>query len=237
MRVQTFQPLVNPLGQSPSVGSSAHRVYELVEGDSIRETVDTLLREAGATRAEIEAHGRVDALRLRGAASALGGEIDLMSLRGVFTPTGGELRFIGVDANGTVKAGVLDDARAVELELQLRLFVGTVVEAPTPAPAPTSWANVAAASALAQAADENPPMEQPSPRLGDRVVHATFGECVVEKMEEGDDFIFVRSKTQRLLRLSLDILKLELLDEPGGREGRRRFAARVTKPTKGRPGS
>ena len=232
MRVQTFKSVDTAM-------AGVARVYHLVEGDSIRATVETLLREAGATRVEVEAHGRIDALRLRGTSSPLAGEIDVMSLRGVFTTNGGELRFVGVGADGAVQAGVLDDARAVELELQVRLFVAAIVDAPAPARAPvTSWAEVAAASAETEAvAEEERAIEPPAPRLGDIVVHATFGECVVEKMDEGDDFIFVRSKNQRLLRLSLDILKLELLDDASDGAGRRRFAARVTKPSKGRPGS
>ena len=76
-----------------------------------------------------------------------------------------------------------------------------------------------------------PRPDVPLPVIGDRIVHPAFGPCVVEKMEDDEDFVMVRSATRRLLRLSLDMLELELVDSLGGH---RTFEARVLRPAKGR---
>lgn len=204
-------------------GAAAHRVIDLVEGDSVRESALEALALSGASRAELDASGRIDGVRLRGR-PPIPVPLAVVSLRGVVSDDTIELRLVGVADDGALHAGVLDDARAVTLELALTLWVEVVPEAPAQVvtPSPT-WAEVAAASAPVDAA---PVPDVPSPQVGDRIVHPSFGETVVEKLDDGDDFVFVRSKTQRLLRLSLEILQLELVDES---EGRRRFAARVAK--------
>ena len=62
------------------------------------------------------------------------------------------------------------------------------------------------------------------PRPGDRIEHASFGLCNVEKLDDDEEFVLVRSVQGRMLRLSLDVLRLELVGEV---DGKRQFAARA----------
>jgi predicted DNA-binding protein with PD1-like motif len=59
---------------------------------------------------------------------------------------------------------------------------------------------------------------------GDILLHPTFGRCEVQRIEGGNEFAHVRLKNGRLVRLSLDVVRVS----PGGREGDKRvFNVRV----------
>ena len=84
-----------------------------------------------------------------------------------------------------------------------------------------SWEQVAAAS---KPEDEDEIPEEDNLGPGDIIVHPTFGRCDVQRIEGAYEFAHVRLKNGRLVRLSLDVLKLT----PAGREADRRvFRARV----------
>jgi predicted DNA-binding protein with PD1-like motif len=108
------------------------------------------------------------------------------------------------------------------------------VAPPTPLPAAASirsasasWSDVAAASARRSAspADEaDDAGEESSLEPGDVLIHPTFGRCEVQRIEGSYEFAHVRLKNGRLVRLSLDILKVA----PAGTEGGHRvFRARI----------
>ena len=122
------------------------------------------------------------------------------------------------------RAGLLDDARAVDVELSVELLELDQPQAARPAPpsAKPTWAEVAKASAAQVPEPEE--AATPTAKLGDRINHPTFGECVIAKVESDDDFIIARTPTNRMLRLSLDVLRLELLSTD--ENGRSTFRAR-----------
>jgi hypothetical protein len=95
-------------------------------------------------------------------------------------------------------------------------------------PATTSWSDVAAASArkapLAPAPPEDEGEEEDSLQVGDIVMHPTFGRCEVQRIEGAYEFAHVRLKNGRLVRLSLDILKVT---RAGTEAGHRVFRARI----------
>jgi predicted DNA-binding protein with PD1-like motif len=97
---------------------------------------------------------------------------------------------------------------------------------PTPAPplqtdegAPKrSWSQAIAASAAlsppsSKADDGNEGDAEPgrlvAPRPGDWLDHPTFGRCPIERVQGDADFVSVRLRNQRLVRLSLEVLRLE----------------------------
>ena len=99
---------------------------------------------------------------------------------------------------------------------------GDVPDAPrAPAPpAKVSWADVAAASP----ADPDTDDQDDSLTPGDILQHPTFGRAEVMRIEGSYEFAHVRLKNGRLVRLSLDVLKVQ----PAGSEGGRRvWKARV----------
>jgi len=94
------------------------------------------------------------------------------------------------------------------------------------APATTSWSDVAAASARKTAEPAAAPEDEDDDSLevGDVVLHPTFGRCEVQRIEGGYEFAHVRLKNGRLVRLSLDILKISRAGTEGGH---RVFKARI----------
>ena len=97
--------------------------------------------------------------------------------------------------------------------------------AATPAATRAAWAQVAAVSTARPV-----PAAEPDDLLddmlepGDIVIHPTFGRCEVQRLEGSYEFAHVLLKSGRLVRLSLDVLKVRL----SGREGSRRvFQSRV----------
>jgi predicted DNA-binding protein with PD1-like motif len=99
--------------------------------------------------------------------------------------------------------------------------------APAPAPAATSWAAVASASARLTEPDPDPSEPEVDDSLGpgDILMHPTFGRCEVQRIEGSYEYAHIRLKNGRLVRVSLDILKVV----PAGHEGSRRvFKARVS---------
>lgn len=61
------------------------------------------------------------------------------------------------------------------------------------------------------------------PQPGDIVIHPQFGECKVERLEDGE-FLHVRLESGRSIRLNMDILNLHL---SGFEEGRQIFETRI----------
>ena len=98
--------------------------------------------------------------------------------------------------------------------------------APAPSDRPVSWAEVArAAPAPAEPRDEeDSDTHRDSLGEGDVLLHPTFGRCEVERIEGSGEFAHVRLKNGRLVRLSLEVVKVS----PTGNEGGRRvFKVRV----------
>ncbi len=88
----------------------------------------------------------------------------------------------------------------------------------------SGWADVAAASAQKPPAIENPPEDESLVTVGDVIEHAKLGRGEVQRLEGSGEFLHVRLSSGRLVRLSLDVLKLTLT----GRDGKKRvFSATV----------
>jgi len=196
----------------------------------VRETVRELLQDRPERCAVVTGLGRVDGVRLAREAQVRAGALQLISLSGTISSKEGRLALLGVDDAGTLVGGELVDARAVELELVIELLEREVDAevAPEPAkPIRPSWAEVAAASMQPKEhelpIEEDDGAEAPTPRPGDLIEHASFGVCTVEKVDH-EDFVHVRSLNQRLLRLSLEVLRLQLLGEE---DGHRRYRSRA----------
>ena len=101
------------------------------------------------------------------------------------------------------------------------------IAAPTATPAPT-WASVAAVSearAPAPAADEHDEHDEDvNLNAGDVILHPRFQRCVVHRVEGNGEFVQVALRNGRVVRLSLEVLRLT----PKGIEnGQRIFAATV----------
>jgi hypothetical protein len=92
-----------------------------------------------------------------------------------------------------------------------------------------------AAASQQKPAPAPPPLATPPPRHddeehddalqpGDVLVHPTFGRCEVQRIEGSYEFAHIRLRNGRLVRLSLDVIKVS----PAGQEdGKRVFRARV----------
>ncbi|MEO6950780.1 MAG: hypothetical protein ABI321_03125 [Polyangia bacterium] len=205
-------------------------VQQLVEGDSVHETL--LALASGHARLEVRGVGRVDGLRMTHA-QPVRGEHLVLALTGAVEGEHVHLAIVARGPGGELVTGLLDEARAVELELSV-----TVLEHASPdlvsqkeptldkppriksaTTSTTSWADVAAASAKAQAesdAEEATEADAATPSLGDLIDHGTFGLCVVEKIDGDEEFVMVRTANKRLLRLSLDVLRLVRTGEEDG---------------------
>ena len=99
--------------------------------------------------------------------------------------------------------------------------------APTATPTPT-WADVAAASNAAPPArprpEPEPHEEDISLNAGDVILHPRFQRCVVHRVEGSGEFVQVMLRNGRVVRLSLEVLRLT----PQGTEnGQRIFSATV----------
>lgn len=88
--------------------------------------------------------------------------------------------------------------------------------APPAEPRAVTWAEVASAPR----SPDPEPEEAEAGELGegDILLHPTFGRCEVQRIEGGNEFAHVRLKNGRLVRLSLDVVRVSL----GGREGDKR---------------
>ncbi|MDY0001123.1 MAG: DUF296 domain-containing protein [Polyangia bacterium] len=120
---------------------------------------------------------------------------------------------------------------------------------PPRAAAPIAWEDVAIASAAAQRepaelpirpdrearAAEDPAAEEDLEsdgggddyvdlEPGDLIEHPRFGRCRVERVEGKDEFVHVRLRNRNLVRLSLDVITLELIGSEGGHQV---FRARI----------
>lgn len=144
------------------------------------------------------------------------------------------------DSGLEVTAGHLVTGRVFALEFIIETWDDVVlkrtVDNPTglplwreilPAPtdmAAATWRDVTAASARKTTADRSEEAEEGPVETGDIIVHPTFGRCEVQRIEGEYEFAHVRLQNGRLVRLSLDVLRLTA----AGHEDRRRvFRARV----------
>lgn len=95
---------------------------------------------------------------------------------------------------------------------------------PNATPTPT-WSDVAAASQTSRpAADSAPPEDDVSLNAGDVILHPRFQRCVVHRVEGNGEFVQVALRNGRVVRLSLEVLRLT----PNGVEnGQRIFTATV----------
>ena len=177
------------------------------------------------------------------------GGLELLSLLGNVSEQGGDLvlnlratlmreRDSGVEVvGGPVRRGrvfavevVIDAFDDLVLRRTLDAATGLALWADAPpveAAAPT-WADVARASesrpspVMPEADDESEAEDSLEP--GDILIHPTFGRCEVQRIEGGYEFAQVRLKNGRLVRLSLDILKVVRAGTEGGH---RVFRARL----------
>ena len=95
--------------------------------------------------------------------------------------------------------------------------------APTATPTPT-WAAVAAVSEARRPDPAGDHEEDIHLNAGDVILHPRFQRCVVHRVEGGGEFVQVMLKNGRVVRLSLEVLRLT----PKGIEnGQRIFAATV----------
>lgn len=94
-----------------------------------------------------------------------------------------------------------------------------------PSSVAASWSDVAAASAKREPkVDDSHDVDDGTLEPGDILIHPTFGRCEVQRIEGSYEFAHVRIKNGRLVRLSLEILKVA----PAGNEaGHRVFRARI----------
>lgn len=183
-----------------------------LEGASVHETVRELVAGDASLRAQISGVGSVDGVRLVREDAPRAGVVELVSLVGAVSADGARWSLFGRDGAGAWVGGELTDARVVDLELTVEVLEREP-ERPAPSAKP-SWADVAAASTPRAPAIEDDGPEAPVPHPGDVVEHPSFGACTVEKVED-EEFIHVRSPQRRLLRLSLEVLRLELVSDPG----------------------
>lgn len=149
--------------------------------------------------------------------------------------------------------GRLLRARACSVDFVLEGGPGETVRVTSAEPATTTWADVARSSATRGAvethaaplvaaddgdesdglggddeeapwAGDDSPDEEPL-RHGDVLVHPRFGACGVERIEGANEYAQVRLANQRLVRLSLEVLRLTRDGQDD--RGRRRFRAVV----------
>jgi hypothetical protein len=89
-----------------------------------------------------------------------------------------------------------------------------------------SWADAVMASVRAAAngaeekAEEKVEPEEPyrPVRPGDILNHQQFGRCVVQRIDSEEEFVTVRLRNNRLVRLSIEVLKLHYLGEEEGHQ-------------------
>lgn len=148
-----------------------------------------------------------------------------------------------VDGDGKVSGGVYPSLAAVDVSLlvesyddledsksTMKFSISDVAKASNasstqslPSAAALTWQQVAKASEdkeKARALEPADPEHDGVLATGEWIDHPTFGRCRIERVEEDDDFISVRLKSQRLVRLSMEVLKVI----PAGEfEGRRLF--------------
>jgi predicted DNA-binding protein with PD1-like motif len=100
---------------------------------------------------------------------------------------------------------------------------------PAVAAGTASWSAVVAASAArsavaAEDADDEPHEPTIQVACGDVIVHPRFGRCVVVRVEGEQEYIHVRLRNDRVVRLSLDVLSLRA---HGNENGQRIFRAEI----------
>ncbi len=94
----------------------------------------------------------------------------------------------------------------------------TAEVAPASAQAAPSWKEVQAASPLADPGPAETAKIDRRVEAGDFIEHPKFGRCQVERLEGDYEFVLVRLRNQRLIRLSLDVLTFEWIGEESGHQ-------------------
>lgn len=95
---------------------------------------------------------------------------------------------------------------------------------PSPAPVAPARPDIPRVEPRSEARHENDDETDDALEPGDILIHPTFGRCEVQRIEGGYEFAQVRLKNGRLVRLSLDILRLV---RDGVENSHRVFRARV----------
>lgn len=72
--------------------------------------------------------------------------------------------------------------------------------------------------------DEEEPADYVDLEPGDVIEHPKFGRCRVERVEGEEEYVHVRLRNRNLVRLSLDVITLELIGSEGGHQV---FRARI----------
>jgi predicted DNA-binding protein with PD1-like motif len=146
---------------------------------------------------------------------------DVILRRGLDATTGRTAWCEAITVPGPVATGARAPADPVmELVPLAAPFEASSKKAPAPSSTGPSWADVAAASPPAE--DTIEPDDSLAP--GDVIIHPTFGRCLVQRIEGSGEFAHVRLRNDRLVRLSLDVLKLAV---EGQEDNHRIFRARI----------
>lgn len=73
----------------------------------------------------------------------------------------------------------------------------------------TTWSDAIALAAIVEEEAKTEPPPEPPLRAGDVLEHPRFARCLVERIEGDQEFVQVRLRNGRLVRLALDVLRLE----------------------------
>ena len=93
---------------------------------------------------------------------------------------------------------------------------GALVESTRPPP-PSSEPEVSSAPPRRAPVEDHDAPELAELRPGDVIEHPTFGRCDVMRLEEYGAYASVKLRSGRLVRLSLEVIGLTLLDTEGNR--------------------
>ena len=103
--------------------------------------------------------------------------------------------------------------------------VSFTAQSATPPSHKQSWADAVMASVRAESEreEEGPGEEEESEdyrpvRPGDILDHQQFGRCVVQRVDSDGDFVTVRLRNSRLVRLSLEVLRLRYQGDEDGHQ-------------------
>lgn len=225
--------------------AESHRVRRLVgrldRGADLLPALAEVCRAHHVHAGEVRAVGTVDDVVL--GQRRLDGPFDLLTFAGVLaardhTPALQAAVTLARD-DGTMVGGRLAAARVVACEFVIDAFdladepARPAAKAPPTfdAPARTSWSDVLAASEgrndpparpEAPVAADEPPHVEVHIQAGDFIDHPQFGRVLVERVDGDQEFVSARLRNQRLIRLSLEVLRLI----PAGQEnGRNLFRA------------